>query len=86
MSGGVLEGPATALDTDWTRELDKLTAYTDARDMPDSKLKALKTQRDRIDSLIVDEVERQRLAGMSWVTIGDALGVSKQAAQQRYGR
>lgn len=31
-------------------------------------------------------VERAREAGASWVSIGEALGVTRQAARQRYSR
>lgn len=70
----------------WAREIDKLTVYRHHDDMPDSKLKSLRIQRSRIDQLIAMEVERQRDAGMTWQTIAEALEVSKQAAQQRYGK
>src|SRR5262245_43425750 len=36
------------------------------------------------DAVVGHFVERARLAGHSWSEIGDALGVSKQAAQQRH--
>lgn len=32
-----------------------------------------------------DAVEQAREAGMTWEQVGQALGVTKQAAQQRYG-
>lgn len=32
------------------------------------------------------QVEALRNVGASWATIGTALGISRQAAQQRYGR
>ena len=34
---------------------------------------------------VVDAVAAARRAGMSWQRIGDILGTSAQAAQQRYG-
>lgn len=34
----------------------------------------------------VEEVERARSEGASWTGIGRKLGVSKQAAQQKYGK
>lgn len=39
-----------------------------------------------VQSEIQRSVEKLREEGMSWAQIGDALGVSKQAAQQRYSR
>lgn len=39
-----------------------------------------------LQATIRGQVETARLAGLSWTAIGMALGVSKQAAQQRYGR
>lgn len=38
------------------------------------------------DELTAEAVRDARQAGDSWAQIGSALGVSKQAAQQRYGR
>lgn len=37
------------------------------------------------EQLLVYRVAHARHAGMSWQQIGDGLGISKQAAQQRYG-
>lgn len=38
------------------------------------------------EALTAARIDRARMAGHSWQEIGDALGVSRQAAQQRYGR
>jgi hypothetical protein len=40
---------------------------------------------DEADALLGHFVDRARRSGASWSQIGDALGVSKQAAQQRHG-
>ena len=37
------------------------------------------------DELVDRYVERARRSGESWTRIGDRLGVTKQAAQQRFG-
>jgi uncharacterized NAD(P)/FAD-binding protein YdhS len=37
-----------------------------------------------LDKLTRDAVRRARVTGHSWTQIGDALGVSKQAAWERY--
>ncbi|MGO1563143.1 MAG: hypothetical protein ACTHW7_15110 [Actinomycetaceae bacterium] len=37
-----------------------------------------------VDELIRSEVTEAREAGASWTEIGEALGISKQAAQQRF--
>jgi hypothetical protein len=41
--------------------------------------------RARSERQIVDAVVASRNAGISWARIGDLLGTSAQAAQQRYG-
>jgi hypothetical protein len=41
--------------------------------------------RDEVDAHIAERVAVARTMGTTWQTIGDALRVSKQAAQQRYG-
>jgi hypothetical protein len=41
--------------------------------------------RARSERQIVEAVSAARRAGMSWKRIGSELGVSAQAAQQRYG-
>lgn len=40
----------------------------------------------RADRELHDAVRAAREAGDSWLSIGTALGVTKQAAQQRFGR
>lgn len=42
-------------------------------------------RRDQIDADMRAEVSRLRAEGVPWQTIADALGVTRQAAQQRYG-
>lgn len=50
------------------------------------ELSALADLKDEVDGVIGQAVAAWRTQGRSWATIGEALGVSKQAAQQRYGR
>lgn len=40
----------------------------------------------RADLMLHLRVSRARQAGHSWTAIGLAMGISKQAAQQRFGR
>jgi hypothetical protein len=39
-----------------------------------------------LDKLTRESVQRARAAGHSWTEIGEALGVTKQAAWERYSR
>ena len=45
----------------------------------------LATRRDTIDEQVVEAVRSARVEGRSWSMIGAMLGVSKQAAQRKYG-
>jgi len=56
-------------------------AHQDTADL----LQALRMLRDTADSALVDVVRDARAQGMQWDAIGRWLGVTKQAAQQRYG-
>ena len=49
-------------------------------------LKGFGQIRDALEREIRTATYVARKAGLSWSAIGEALGVSKQAAQQRYGR
>jgi Clp amino terminal domain, pathogenicity island component len=71
-----LDQLATAVVTDAASDdpLDRLAAAARARDELD----------DLSDALLDRFVEQARAAGSSWSQIGSALGVSKQAAQQRH--
>ncbi|MFC9550018.1 hypothetical protein ACFTWF_04130 [Rhodococcus sp. NPDC056960] len=42
--------------------------------------------RESVDELLVSAIAAARSAGHSWDTIGAALGMSRQAAQQRFGK
>jgi DNA-binding Lrp family transcriptional regulator len=57
---------------DTTKQLDTLTA--------------LWSERQEMDEREFQAVKRARLAGASWETIGDAMGVSRQAVHERYTR
>jgi hypothetical protein len=37
-----------------------------------------------LDWAVVDQVRRERAAGASWADVGCALGMSRQAARQRF--
>lgn len=50
------------------------------------ELADLAALRDEVDDVIARAVASWRARGESWATIGEALGISKQGAQQRYGQ
>lgn len=49
------------------------------------RLRDLTASRSELDQAIADEVVALVALGTDWGTIGRALGVSRQAARQRYG-
>lgn len=48
-------------------------------------LDTLATYKAQVQDAMREAVERARGEGMTWEQIGHSLGVTKQAAQQRYG-
>jgi len=50
------------------------------------ELRRLADQRATVEAEVVLAVRRARAANRSWSEIGAMLGVSKQAAQRKYGR
>src|SRR6187402_3403614 len=48
-------------------------------------LRDLQTLEDTIKDIRTEIVRDMRREGISWNEIGDALGISRQAARQRYG-
>ncbi len=52
---------------------------------PIKALEAARHLRSLIGSAELDAVRHARQAGWTWVEIGESLGISKQAAQQRFG-
>jgi hypothetical protein len=49
------------------------------------RLRCLRDARQAIDAEIRAEVRGMRADGQTWAVIGDALDVSRSAAQQRFG-
>ena len=49
-------------------------------------LRAIAALRRLTDDLERRQVHRARAAGWSWQQIGDALGISRQAAHKKHGR
>lgn len=82
-------------DHDDTRRTAEVEAWLDALD-PDTTpaediadlraIAAAVNDRDAAEQRIRDAVDAARAAGRSWARIGIALGISKQAAWERYGR
>ena len=68
----------------------ELNAYLEqlgvALDQPLHPLRTVVETRRTLDQLESLLVERARANGSSWTEIGDALGVSRQAAQARHRR
>ena len=50
------------------------------------QLAKLAEQREALDGEVTEAVHAARRANRSWSEIGTMLGVSKQAAQRKYGR
>lgn len=80
--------------TDRTKRAEALEQWADAVDADDlvdvdtTALKALMDlaeQRTAVEEQLVDAVRQARAAHRSWSEIGLMLGVSKQAAQRKYG-
>src|ERR1700739_3959913 len=78
--------------TEFPVPLDNLIAYVKGLHPDGGPLEnvsdafAVSTQLDeQADALIGYFVDRARRSGLSWSQIGGALGVSKQAAQKRFG-
>ncbi len=63
----------------------------DPNDLAEAKTSALRViaelveQRNEVDDGLADAVRAARDAGRSWSEIAAMLGVTKQAAQQKYG-
>jgi len=62
----------------WRRShCDRLRAIADER-------AGVRRRLDELDAAVVEQVRRERSAGASWADVGRALGVSRQAARQRF--
>ena len=66
-------------------EATKLAGAASSAD-PDIGLRAVASLRTLLETLERLQVEKARAEGWSWQQIADALGVSKQAVHQKYGR
>lgn len=74
---------AEARVEDWLDNLDPAT--TIAKDAtPLRSITEARRARVAADRALTEAVEAARAAGHSWAAIGNALGTSRQAAQQRY--
>jgi hypothetical protein len=63
----------------------RLTQAIDSHD-PAVGLRAVVALRRLADQVEAEQVAAARAAGWSWDQIGDALGVSRQAAHKKHGR
>lgn len=67
--------------------MDPVEAARAAADVdPATGLRAVTALRRLADDLEQRQVERARAAGWSWQQVGDALGISRQAAHKKHGR
>ena len=57
----------------------------DERPVEEYLLERAAVERPRGERQIIDAVVAARAAGIPWIKIGNLLGTSAQAAQQRYG-
>lgn len=82
------------MDSDLERRIHAFEKWADEVDPKDlvevdnsafRRIVELVDEREKIDGALVDAVRTARSSGCTWGEIGLALGVTKQAAQQRYG-
>ena len=66
------------------RQLGDLLRRAVGTEDPDDALRAITIFRGELDRLERDAVACARVAGASWSTIADALGITRQAAQKRH--
>jgi len=68
--------------------VDDSSGFSGYADRPDDELLAnlakMQTMVSQVDSAVHDHVDLLRSRGISWTRIGEALGVSKQAAWERF--
>lgn len=75
-----------------TKALEEWAEMVDAEDLVVADTESLRTiaelaeQRGELDAALVEAIRSARRADRSWSEIGTMLGVSKQAAQKKYGR
>jgi len=86
MGTAAAPGPAGAVDAIVDEAMRELVQRTgDGELTVGAALTATATLRDAADRKLFDLVGFARTSGASWAAIGDALGVTTQAAHQRYG-
>jgi len=66
------------------RQLGDLLRRAVSTEDPDDALRAITVLRGELDRLERDHVSCARVAGSSWSSIADALGITRQAAQKRH--
>lgn len=71
----------------FTTAADNIEAAAQAHELrwTAGELSALAEAREELETLIAMSVGRARAAGETWAQIAASLGVTRQAAQQRYG-
>jgi predicted ATP-dependent protease len=73
------------------RALEEWAERVESSDLKEADTEALRTiaelaeRRDEVESELTEAVRSARQANRSWSEIGTMLGVSKQAAQRKYG-
>jgi hypothetical protein len=75
---------AAALER-WADRVDP-DALTEADTEALRQIAELVEERDEVDHKLLDAIRSARRSNRSWSEIGAMLGVSKQAAQRKYGR
>ena len=83
-----MSGSFTAIGQQLHHQLGQVLAapVLQGEDDPIASVRAAREIRDRAEALMAAAVLQARETGRTWQEIGDVLGVSRQAAFQRYGK